>query len=43
MSGLGKGITTSSIGRLLMSKGYSVTAMKIDPYVNIDAGYNETN
>ena len=38
MSGLGKGITTSSIGRLLMSKGYSVTAMKIDPYVNIDAG-----
>ena len=38
MSGLGKGITTSSIGRLLISKGYSVTAMKIDPYINIDAG-----
>jgi len=38
MSGLGKGITTSSIGRLLMSKGYLVTAMKIDPYINIDAG-----
>ncbi|MEM0372844.1 MAG: CTP synthetase, partial [archaeon] len=38
MSGLGKGITTSSIGRLLMCKGYKVSAMKIDPYVNIDAG-----
>ena len=38
MSGLGKGITTSSIGRLLISKGYTVTAMKIDPYINIDAG-----
>ncbi len=38
MSGLGKGITTSSIGRLLISKGFKVSAMKIDPYINIDAG-----
>jgi CTP synthase len=38
MSGLGKGITTASIGRILKSRGYSVTAVKIDPYLNIDAG-----
>lgn len=38
MSGLGKGITASSIGRLLMESGLSVTAIKIDPYLNIDAG-----
>jgi CTP synthase len=38
LSGLGKGIVTSSIGRLLKSEGYSVTAVKIDPYLNIDAG-----
>jgi len=38
MSGLGKGITTASIGKLLQSHGYSVTAIKIDPYLNIDAG-----
>lgn len=38
MSGLGKGIVTSSIARLLKSRGYKVTAVKIDPYVNIDAG-----
>ncbi len=38
LSGLGKGITTSSIGRLLLSHGVSVTAVKIDPYLNIDAG-----
>src|SRR5688572_29980992 len=38
LSGLGKGITTSSIGRLLKSRGLSVTAVKIDPYLNIDAG-----
>ncbi len=38
MSGLGKGITTSSIGRILKNKGYQVTAIKIDPYINIDAG-----
>lgn len=38
ISGVGKGITTSSIGKILQSHGYCVTAMKIDPYVNIDAG-----
>ncbi|MDV2480474.1 CTP synthase [Methanoculleus sp. Wushi-C6] len=38
MSGLGKGITTASIGRLLKNRGYEVTAVKIDPYLNIDAG-----
>ncbi|MEM2551803.1 MAG: CTP synthetase, partial [Sulfolobales archaeon] len=38
LSGLGKGITTASIGLLLKSMGYSVTAIKIDPYVNVDAG-----
>lgn len=38
MSGVGKGITTASIGRILQSKGFSVSAIKVDPYVNIDAG-----
>lgn len=38
LSGLGKGIAVSSIGRLLKSRGYKVTAIKIDPYVNVDAG-----
>jgi len=38
LSGLGKGIAVSSIGLLLKSRGYKVTAMKIDPYVNVDAG-----
>lgn len=38
MSGVGKGITTASIGKLLQSRGYSVTAIKVDPYVNVDAG-----
>lgn len=38
MSGVGKGITTSSIGRILQSRGFSVTALKIDPYINVDAG-----
>ncbi|MBI5229875.1 MAG: CTP synthase [Candidatus Magasanikbacteria bacterium] len=38
MSGVGKGTTTASIGLLLKSKGYTVTAVKIDPYINIDAG-----
>lgn len=38
LSGLGKGIAVSSIARLLKSRGYKVTAMKIDPYVNVDAG-----
>ena len=38
MSGIGKGITTSSIGRVLKDYGFSVTACKIDPYFNVDAG-----
>jgi len=38
LSGLGKGITTASIGRILKSKGFKVTAIKIDPYINFDAG-----
>ncbi len=38
LSGLGKGITTASIGLLLKQKGYSVTAIKIDPYISLDAG-----
>jgi len=38
MSGIGKGIATSSIGRILKSKGFGVTAIKIDPYINVDAG-----
>ncbi len=38
ISGVGKGITVSSLGKILQSHGYAVTAMKIDPYVNVDAG-----
>ncbi len=38
LSGVGKGITTASIGRILLSKGYNVSCIKIDPYVNVDAG-----
>ena len=38
MSGLGKGIATASIGKILQSKGYRITAIKIDPYINVDAG-----
>jgi len=38
MSGIGKGVATSSIGRILKSKGFKTTAIKIDPYINVDAG-----
>ncbi len=38
MSGVGKGVATASIGKIIQSKGFEVTAVKIDPYVNIDAG-----
>lgn len=38
VSGLGKGITTASIGKILKLHGYKVTAIKIDPYMNCDAG-----
>ena len=38
MSGVGKGITSASIGKILQARGFKVTAIKIDPYVNVDAG-----
>ena len=38
MSGIGKGVSTASIGRILKSRGFKVTAVKIDPYINVDAG-----
>ncbi len=38
LSGVGKGVTTASIGRILLSKGYNVSCIKVDPYVNVDAG-----
>ncbi|MBW6462114.1 MAG: CTP synthase (glutamine hydrolyzing) [DPANN group archaeon] len=38
MSGLGKGILTVSIGKLLQAQNYSIAPLKIDPYLNIDAG-----
>lgn len=38
MSGIGKGVTTSSVGKILQSRGFKVTAIKVDPYVNVDAG-----
>lgn len=38
VSGLGKGITGASLGRLLKARGYRVTMMKMDPYLNVDPG-----
>ena len=38
MSGIGKGVATASIGKILQGKGFRVTATKIDPYINVDAG-----
>lgn len=38
MSGVGKGVASASIGAILQSRGFKVTALKIDPYVNVDAG-----
>ena len=38
ISGLGKGVTTSSIGVILQDCGFDVTAIKIDPYINVDSG-----
>ncbi|MBI2047713.1 MAG: CTP synthase [Parcubacteria group bacterium] len=38
MSGIGKGVATASLGKILQSYGYRVSAMKIDPYINVDAG-----
>jgi CTP synthase len=38
VSGIGKGITAASIGRLLKARGFKVTAQKLDPYINVDPG-----
>ncbi|MBI2099838.1 MAG: CTP synthase, partial [Candidatus Vogelbacteria bacterium] len=38
MSGVGKGVTTSSIGKILQARGFRINPMKIDPYLNVDAG-----
>jgi len=38
MSGVGKGTASASVGKILQSKGFKVTAIKIDPYINVDAG-----
>ena len=38
VSGLGKGVTISSVGRMLQGCGLRVTSIKIDPYLNVDAG-----
>jgi CTP synthase len=38
MSSVGKGAATASIGKILQGKGFKVTAVKIDPYINVDAG-----
>ena len=38
LSGVGKGVTSASLGAIMEAKGFSVTAIKVDPYVNVDAG-----
>lgn len=38
MSGIGKGVTVASIGKIMQLRGMKVTAVKIDPYINVDAG-----
>src|SRR3989339_2125263 len=38
MSSVGKGVTTSSVALILQSRGFRVTALKADPYINVDAG-----
>ena len=38
MSGVGKGVASSSIGTILKGRGFKITALKIDPYINVDAG-----
>lgn len=38
MSGVGKGVATASIGKILQAKGFKVNPIKIDPYLNVDAG-----
>ncbi len=41
VSGLGKGITAASLGRLLKNRGYKVTNQKFDPYINVDPRNDE--
>ncbi|MCB1035506.1 MAG: CTP synthetase, partial [Acidobacteria bacterium] len=38
VSSLGKGVAAASVGAILNARGFSVTAMKLDPYVNVDPG-----
>ena len=38
VSSIGKGITSAALGRLLRNRGFQVTLMKLDPYINVDAG-----
>ena len=38
VSGLGKGITAASLGRILKARGLKVAAQKLDPYINVDPG-----
>ena len=38
MSGVGKGITAASISKILQSKGFKINSVKVDPYLNVDAG-----
>ena len=38
MSGVGKGVASSSLGTLLSAKGFRVNLVKVDPYLNVDAG-----
>ena len=40
VSGLGKGITAASLGRLLKARGLKVAAQKLDPYINVDPRYS---
>ena len=41
VSGLGKGITAASLGRLLKTRGLKVASQKLDPYINVDPRYDE--
>src|SRR5438094_9076594 len=43
VSSIGKGITTACLGRLLRNRGFNVTMMKLDPYLNVDAGTMKPN
>ena len=38
VSSIGKGITSASLGRLLRNRGFKVAMLKLDPYINVDAG-----